>query len=139
MKKINFTVEDTTTVNITNPMTGDDILDENGRACSITIHGLMSDHYEVEKNKILNRRIMRPTKKNSIEKEYRDSISLMVSQIKSLNNFGHIQINGIDVTMDNIKEVLANPAAKWFKEQIDLAIGDDRAFLSQESPKQEKS
>tara|TARA_R110000851_G_scaffold22894_2_gene67602 strand:- start:21698 stop:22117 length:420 start_codon:yes stop_codon:yes gene_type:complete len=131
MKKINFTVEDTSTFNVLNPMTGEDICDDSGLACSITIYGIMTENYDVAKNKILNRRINRPGKKNSIEKELRDGIELMVANIKSLNNFGHIQINGIDVTMENIKDVLSNPSAKWFKDQIDTAIGDDRAFLSQ--------
>ena len=131
MKKINFTVEDTSTFNVLNPMTGEDICDDNGLACSITIYGIMTENYDVAKNKILNRRINRPGKKNSIEKELRDGIELMVANIKSLNNFGHIQINGIDVTLENIKDVLSNPSAKWFKDQIDTAIGDDRAFLSQ--------
>ena len=117
-----------TAVPITHTATGEVLKNDNGEPIKVIVFSSQSKEYRGAKAKALNKRMGRKAKAPTAEMVDADAIEMLVTCTHSLENFDNVEFeDGVFVSMDNLEQTYTN--VPWFKDQVDIAIGDNALFL----------
>jgi len=123
-------VKETTDVELTHPATGETLLNDDGTAMTITVHGPYSSTYKSVSHNQQNKRLMKAQRTGgklnlSAEEIEASSLDLLVKCTESWN-----------ISLGDEKEEFSQDKARqvylehpWVREQVDAVFGDTRAFL----------
>jgi len=123
-------VKETTDVELMHPATGEVLLNEDGTAMTITVHGPYSSTYKSISHAQQNKRLMKAQRTGgklnlSAEEIEASSLDLLVKCTESWN-----------ISLGDEKEEFSQDKARqvylehpWVREQVDAVFGDTRAFL----------
>jgi len=127
-------------VTITHPVTGDDLINDDGEKLIITVYSSQSDVYKKAKSRAMDKTLQRQGKQTNSNKITAEAADMLVSCVQKLSGFdGDIDFDQTapKITMDTLKSVIMD--VEWLKDQIDIAIGNLALFQLPNSPKQKKS
>ena len=123
-------VKETTDVELMHPATGEVLLNDDGTAMTITVHGPYSSTYKSVSHNQQNKRLMKAQRTGgklnlSAEEIEASSLDLLVKCTESWN-----------ISLGDEKEEFSQDKARqvylehpWVREQVDAVFGDTRAFL----------
>ena len=123
-------VKETTDVELMHPATGEVLLNDDGTAMTITVHGPYSSTYKSISHAQQNKRLMKAQRTGgklnlSAEEIEASSLDLLVKCTESWN-----------ISLGDEKEEFSQDKARqvylehpWVREQVDAVFGDTRAFL----------
>ena len=123
-------VKETTDVELVHPATGETLLNEDGTAMTITVHGPYSSTYKAVSHAQQNKRLMKAQRTGgklnlSAEEIEASSLDLLVKCTEAWNLT--LDEKPEDFSQDKARQVyLEHP---WVREQVDAVFGDTRAFL----------
>jgi len=132
--------KETNDIVIVHPVTGDELLNDDGKQLIVTVYGSQSPKYKQAKARALDKSLQRQGKLTNANKITAEAAELLVSCVKSLSGFeGKVDFDQTapKITMDTLKSVLLE--VPWFSDQVDLGIGDLANFQQPNSPTQKNS
>lgn len=134
-----ISVADTTPVHLRHPVSGLLYSNENkALPCQITVCSPASRQAQDYKKKVLQEARALYKKKGASAGKDRTADEILEEQIDFLEamtvNIENIELNGVPVTVENVRSLYEMPSLGWATDQVRAIVGDWDAFLS-ESPK----
>lgn len=135
MIKINKFSE-TTEIVLLDPVSGTELVHEDGRKVSITAYGAHSSHAQALMNERVNKRIKNPNRKLTAEQQKEQGIKLLADCTISLNNFDGVDLG--DGQIDDKDPLKLYTDYPWVRDQVDVELNELGNFIQQPLPKTKK-
>jgi len=124
------TVKETTDVELLHPATGEVLLNDDGTAMTITVHGQYSSTYKAVSHAQQNKRLMKAQRTGG-------KMNLNAEELEAAAMDLLVKCTaGWNITLDKKPEDFSHDKVRhvyqeypWVREQIDAVFGDTRAFL----------
>jgi hypothetical protein len=122
-------VSDTTDIAIMNPSTGEPLIGEDDKACTVTVYGPGSKPFKAAQSVASNRAMKRVRAKGrnaetTPDEEAAATASFLSAITVSFNNFNY----GGSGEPEAIRRAYADPKMGWLTEQVNAGAGDWAAF-----------
>ena len=123
-------VKETTDVELVHPATGETLLNDDGTAMTITVHGPYSSVYKSISHNQQNKRMMKAQRTGgklnlTAEEMEASSLDLLVKCTEGWNVT--LDKEPEEFSQDKVRQVYTEHP--WVREQVDAVFGDTRAFL----------
>lgn len=127
MKKIqSIKFNDTATMTVTHPVTGDDLEAADGGAQTVTVYGAQSSQFRTARNAGINASVNKRGKQVTAEKMETNATQLLADCTVSFNG---VDFGDGPIDVKDAKETYLEHG--WFKDQIDDFMGSNANFLEQ--------
>jgi hypothetical protein len=127
-------VADTFDVEINDPKTGEPLLADDGKLCTVTVYGPGSKPFAAARSAASNRSMKRLRAKGKIdttaEEDAASTATFLTAITQSFNGFDY---KGMENGPEAFRALYLDPGLGWLTEQVNLAAGDWANF-SQAAP-----
>jgi hypothetical protein len=113
-------------LHLTHPVTGEPLLDTDGKPVTIRLLGMDSSRYRRHNRALLNRRLENPAKKPTADQIDEDNLAMFVALTVGWSGIG---LDGVDLEFSEANAQKVYTRLPWVREQADAFIGDRKNFL----------
>lgn len=125
-------VSPSTSVHLKHPATGEELFEDadKKKPVKISVYGPGSKEYRAAQSQVTNENLARRRKGVTAESMERSRVEVLARCTSGFENFGY---KGQPFSSDVAREMYADPAMVWVRDQVEEALGDLGNFLGQPS------
>lgn len=122
-------VDETATIEINDPRTGEPLLGEGGKPCSVTVYGPGSKPFAAAQSAASNRAMKRLRSKGKIETTPEEDAATKASFLTAITqSFNGFTYGDMENGPDAFRALYMDPALGWLTEQVNIGAGDWSVF-----------